>query len=140
MHHGLSLTPISGITPKPYSNPRKNSANYSRPSSPSIHHHKKSSSHDSSVSPYTSSSSDGVPDEVFAMFIEDEYRQSSDNSDDEDEEYANDRNLFDSDEDSDDNLSIEDSFNGWTDDEIINARFASNLSREIERLSLARST
>jgi hypothetical protein len=130
IHHGLSMTSMNGKT----NNQRRNHS--SRSSSPPSHH-RKYTSHDSSA--YTSSSSDGVPDEVFAMFIEDEYRQSSDNSDDLDEEYANDRNLFDSDEDSDD-LSTEDNFNGWTDDEIIKARFASSITREIERLSLTRST
>lgn len=133
MHHGLSMTSTGSFTPKPNSYKKNHGTSSSPPPQ-----HKKSSFHDASTS-YTSSS-DGVPDEVFAMFIEDEYRQNSENSNDEDEEHANESNLFDSDDDSDDSLSIEDSFNGWTDDEIVKARFAGSITREIERLSLTSST
>lgn len=133
-HQGLTMTSINGnFSQKNYS--RKNSGssnNHSRSSSPPLHQQKKHSSETSS-----SSSVDGLHDEVFAMFIEDEYHHASDDDFD-DEEYTVSTNLFDSDEESDDMSSIEDGFNGWTDEEISKARFAGKLTKEMDKLNISK--
>ncbi|KAL9545218.1 hypothetical protein MBANPS3_007246 [Mucor bainieri] len=131
-HQGLSMTSISGNSSQK-SNSRKNSGssnNHSRSASPPLHQQKKHSSETSS-----SSSVDGLHDEVFAMFIEDEYHHASDDEFD-DDNHTESAYFFDSDEESDDLSSIEDGFNGWTDEEITKARFAGNMTKEMGKLTL----
>lgn len=111
--------------------------NTSRSSSPPLHQNslKRPSHSDSSASSYTTPSSEGLPDEVFAMFIEDEYKDESD----EEGDHLSESEFFRSwDEDDDDASSIEDGFNGWTDQEIIKARFSSKVALELERLSMSK--
>lgn len=143
-HQGLlSMTSTNGggggsTNQRNYSRKNSGSSNsQGRSSSPPLHqhhnHHKKHSPSETS----SSSSVDGLHDEVFAMFIEDDYHHVSDDGVD-DEEYITSMNFFDSDEESDDISSIEDGFNGWTDEEIIKARFASKLSKEMENLSISK--
>jgi hypothetical protein len=115
--------------------------NHSRSSSPPPPSSQKRSPSDPSTTSYTSSSSDGVPDEVFAMFIEDEYKRDSEDED-ENIQHVKDESAFfdtDSDDDNDDGSSVEDGFSGWTDEEIIKARFSSKIALELERLSLSQS-
>lgn len=69
------------------------------------------------------------------MFIEDEYHRVSDDEFD-DENLTKSAHFFGSDEDSDDISSIEDGFNGWTDEEITKARFAGNLTKEMGKLNM----
>lgn len=110
-------------------------ANHSRSSSPP-HHSNGSQKRSPTEFSYTSSS-DGLPDEVFAMFIEDEYKRTSDEEDD--VEHINESEFFESEDDEDDVSSIEDDFNGWTDQEILKARFSSKITLELERLSMSKS-
>ncbi|GAA5801789.1 ATP-NAD kinase-like domain-containing protein [Helicostylum pulchrum] len=112
-------------------------ANHSRSSSPPHHHHSNGSQKRSPTEFSYTSSSDGLPDEVFAMFIEDEYKRTSD--EEEDVEHINESEFFESDNDEDDVSSIEDDFNGWTDQEILKARFSSKITQELERLSMSKS-
>ncbi|GAN03819.1 conserved hypothetical protein [Mucor ambiguus] len=134
-HQGLlSVTSISGSLNQK-STPRKNpgtSSNHSQSSSLPLHQQKKHSGETSS-----SSSVDGLHDEVFAMFIEDEYHHASDNDFDDDNNTES-AHFFDSDEESDDFSSIEDGFNGWTDEEITKARYAASLTKEMDKLSISK--
>ncbi|KAK4520957.1 uncharacterized protein ATC70_006841 [Mucor velutinosus] len=133
-HQGLSITSFSGSSNQKSSS-RKNygsSNSHSRSSSPPLHQQKK---HSSETSP--SSSADGLHDEVFAMFIEDEYQHASDDEFD-DENHTESAHFFDSDDGSDDLSSIEDGFNGWTDEEIIKARFAGRLTKEMGKLNMSK--
>ncbi|KAI8647943.1 ATP-NAD kinase-like domain-containing protein [Parasitella parasitica] len=130
-HQGLSMTTLNGsstnISLK--NHPRKtsgSSVNQSRSSSPPLQQ-KKHSSESSSLS-----SVDGLHDEVFAIFIDDHRHVSDDEFDTEDH-----TNTFDSDEESDDVSSV-DEFNGWTDQEIIKARFKSKLTKEMDNLNISR--
>lgn len=133
-YQGLSMTPVtSNQTIKGHrkgASSTGSTTNHSRSSSPP---QQKRSPTESS---YTSSS-DGLADEVFAMFIEDEYRHDSEEEDH--VEHINESELFESDEDEDDLSSIEDGFNGWTDQEILKARFSSKITLELERLSMSKS-
>lgn len=125
-HHGLSMTASNqnNLTRKK----GHSSTNQSRSSSPPPQ--KRSPTEPS----YTSS--DGLPDEVFAMFIEDDYRH--DSEEEEDIGNINESEFFGSDE-SDDGSSVEDGFGGWTDQEIIKARFSSKITQELELLSMSKS-
>lgn len=105
------------------------STNQSRSSSPPPP--QKRSTNDTSYQ-----ASDGLHDEVFAMFIEDDYNH--DSEEEEDVEHINDTEFFGSDE-SDDGSSIEDGFGGWSDQEIIKARFTSKITQELELLSMSKS-
>jgi hypothetical protein len=114
------------------SNRQKSSPSTPKANTPSLNMTKPSRKNSSGPSSNASSPSqkkhdqsfslDSMTDKVFAMFIEDEYRQDSE----EEEEHLS-RHFFESDEDSfvDDNSSVEDGFNGWTDDEILKARSSS---------------
>ncbi|KAI7881730.1 ATP-NAD kinase-like domain-containing protein [Mucor mucedo] len=127
-HHGMSMTSMNQINTA-----RKKgfaSNNQSRSSSPPLSQKK------SPTEPSYTSSSDGLHDEVFAMFIEDDYQD--DSEEEEDIEHVNETDFFGSD-DSDDGSSVEDGFGGWTDQEIIKARFASKINQELELLSLSKS-
>jgi len=129
-HQGLSITSFSGSSNQKSSS-RKNygsSNSHSRSSSPPLHQQKKHS---------PSSSADGLHDEVFAMFIEDEYQHASDDEFD-DENHTESAHFFDSDDGPDDLSSIEDGFNGWTDEEIIKARFAGRLTKEMGKLNMSK--
>lgn len=88
-------------------------------------------------SPTEYTSSEGLPDEVFAMFIEDDYKD--DSEEEEDIEHINESEFFGSD-DTDDDSSVEDGFNGWTDQEIIKARFASKINQELDLLHVSKSS
>jgi hypothetical protein len=144
-HQGfLSMASINGsgggsTSQRNYS--RKNfglSNNQSRSSSPPLHQHYNHHKKHSPIETSSSSSVDGLHDEVFAMFIDDEYHHVFDDEESDDEEYIKSTNFFDSDEELDDDSSIEDGFNGWTDEEINKARFASKLSNEMENLSISK--
>ncbi|KAI8373563.1 ATP-NAD kinase-like domain-containing protein [Choanephora cucurbitarum] len=92
---------------------KTSTANSSRSSSPPLqkrspnHHHE---------GPF----SDRIPDEVFAMFIEDHMQEEMDDLDD---DYTSTDNgaMFDISSDEDDASTVED-FTGWTDQEILSAR------------------
>lgn len=152
IHHTLSMT-SSTQNHQHTSNSRNNvnngsrkgtsstgsTTNTSRSSSPPLHQNsqKRPSQGDTSASSYTGPSSDGLPDEVFAMFIEDEYKDDSS----EEGDHLSESELFTSwDEDEDDTSSVEDGFTGWTDQEIIKARFSSKVAQELERLSMSKTT
>lgn len=127
-HHGISMTSMNQLNTtrkKGYT-----SSNQSRSSSPPLPPPPKKSPTEHS---YTSP--DGLHDEVFAMFIEDDYNDHSE--EEEDVENVNESEFFGSDE-SDDGSSVEDGFSGWSDQEIIKARFTSKISQELERLSLSK--
>ncbi|CEP10554.1 hypothetical protein [Parasitella parasitica] len=131
-HPGLSLTALNGSNTNNThkSHPRKNSGssiNQSRSSSPPLQQKKHSTEFSSAPSV------DGLHDEVFAMFIEDDYHHVSDDGFDAEDQ----PNIFDSDEESDDISSVEDGFNGWTDQEIIRARFVSRLAKEMGNLNVS---
>ncbi len=111
-------------------------ANPSRSSSPPLQQHSfKRSNSDHSPSSYTTSSSDGIPDEVFAMFIEDEYKH---DSEEEEGNELSESEFFKSSDEEDETSSIEDGFSGWTDQEILKARFSSKVTQELERLSMSK--
>lgn len=109
---------------------------YSRKNSgPSSTNHSGTSSPQNQKRNEQSSCTDITSDTVFAMFIEDDYRQDS-----EEEEDYNSHRFFESDEDSslDSSFSIEDGFSGWTDAEILEARSASQINQEIHHLSISK--
>ena len=126
-NHTLTMTSVNSHNHQ--SNRKSRSS-----SPPSLQQHKRLSSTDSS--PYTTSSSEALPDEVFAMFIEDEYNLESGSE----EDALSDSEFFKSSDEEDDTSSTEDGFNGWTDEEIIKARFSSKVTLELERLSMSKST
>lgn len=154
IHHTLSMTSstqnhqhtsnsrnlVSNGSRKGTTSSTESTANTSRSSSPPLHQHSQKrpfSQGDNSASSYTGPSSEGLPDEVFAMFIEDEYKDDSS----EEGGHLSDSELFKSwDDDEDDTSSIEESFTGWTDQEIIKARFSSKVAQELERLSMSKTT
>jgi hypothetical protein len=141
-HHGLSMTPTTtngNNTPTRGGHSKKGSSSTG------------STTNQSSRSPSppppkmrsspTDHSSDGVPDEVFAMFIEDEYLQHGSDGEEQENDVENESKFFESnsEEENDDEFSTQDGFNGWTDQEIIKARFSSKITLKLERLSMSKS-
>ncbi|KAI7889913.1 ATP-NAD kinase-like domain-containing protein [Mucor mucedo] len=126
--------------------PRNGLAPLSRHDTPSppitaTHHHqgstRKSSSSSSSVG-----SSDAGQDEVFGMFYDDDrHRGSRRNSHRrassiEDNLSVSSLDSFDETDESDSDISTPDAFTGWSDEEIIKARYMAHITKELERTAL----
>lgn len=106
---------------------------------------RKSSSSSSSVT-----SSDAGQDEVFGMFYDDDGRQKHRNgsrrnshrrsSSVEDNSSISSLDSFESDEESDSDISTPDAFTGWSDEEIIKAKYMAHITKELERTALKTDT
>ncbi|KAI9259245.1 ATP-NAD kinase-like domain-containing protein [Helicostylum pulchrum] len=116
------------------------------PSTPHMHHNNTRKSSGSST---TSGSSDAGHDEVFGMFYDDDSQKGryrgekgtgrrcsncgEDNINDTGSNYES-TDSFESDDDSDD--SAPEVFNGWSDEEIIKARYTARIAKELEKVSI----
>jgi hypothetical protein len=72
------------------------------------------------------------------MFIEDEYKNDSEEEEQTEGGQLSESEFFKSSDEEDETSSIEDGFNGWTDQEILKARFSSKITQELERLSMTK--